>query len=131
MTIALCACGKDREVIQETLLDWAEDTGHGLSLKFYGCREALLRGMKNTWFDAVFLSLPGVDGMEAAIGVHGQNPYMPLVWVSDDKLLAIQSYRLRARLFLLSPVEPEQVLDGLERCGLWESGSARREAPAG
>lgn len=129
MTIALCAGGEDREVIRGTLLDWAERGDRGLSLEVYGCREALLRGMKNIRFDAVFLAMPGVEGMEAAIGVRGQSPGVPLVWVSDDKLLAILSYRLRVRLFLLSPVEPEQVLEGLERCGLEEPEAARYPSP--
>lgn len=121
MKIAIFADGEEQALIQKTLLNWAEEAGYYLSLEIYISQTQFLRAMNTQRFDAVFLSMPGVLGMEAAIGARGMDPNVPLVWASDDQMLAIQSYRLHARFFLLRPSKPEQLLEGLERCGLrWQ-----------
>lgn len=122
MEIALCAAGADGKTIRETLADWSALTGRALSLAVFSRREDLLYSMRARRYDAVFLALRGGYGMETAIGVRQQDPDVPLVWVSDDRELAIQSYRLRTSLFLVSPVEPPQVIEGLGRCQLEGAG---------
>lgn len=104
-----------RPLLHEVEKSFAQRTGHTLS--FIPCVERLeLYTLAEKQWDAVLVALSGAEGMEAANSVREANPGVPLVWVSDDKAFGVQSYRLRAQMFLCLPVKKEEVVQALVQC---------------
>lgn len=106
---------------------FAQRTGRTVS--FVPCGNPLeLYEMADKRWDAILVALPGAEGMEAANSAREANPGVPLVWISDDKVFGIHSYRLRAQMFLCLPVSEEEVARALVRC-IEKTNTEWREEP--
>lgn len=77
--------------------------------------EELLIKMKEDSYDSVVVLVDGAEGMEAVITVRRLRPELPVIWFSDDKGFAAQSYRLNTTYFHEKPITP-QVLDRAFSC---------------
>ncbi len=89
----------------------------GRPVELTSCRDvqSFLRQAVEPW-DALLIALPGAEGMETVITARRQNERVPLVWISDDEVFGVQSYRLHASMFLCLPVSEEDVAHALKRC---------------
>ncbi|MBC8546554.1 hypothetical protein H8711_06350 [Clostridiaceae bacterium NSJ-31] len=113
--IAVCTdrCG---DIIQQGAMMFEAQTGRHTELEWYARCEDLLYRLRETRYSAVIVDIGGAQGMEIAIGARGIDEAVPLVWISDDEGFALQSYRLRAKLFLVRPVDAQQITEALLRC---------------
>lgn len=101
---------------QKSVHQFARQEGRCPAVECFARREDLLYRLRRGSCDAVVVALQGALGMESAIGVRALDASVPLIWISDDEDFGMQSYRLRARMFLRFPVEEEQVTRALQRC---------------
>ena len=62
--------------------------------------------------DIVFLTLPGVAGLNAAEHLRSLFPRCGIIWCSDLDF-SLHAFRLRADFFLLKPVSEEAFQQGL------------------
>ena len=65
--------------------------------------------------DLVVVFARGAKGMESVIAAKNVNAKTHVVWFSDDKDFAFQSYRLGVSYFGVCPVTPLQVSNALKR----------------
>lgn len=107
---------QETDVLRRGAEAYARSTRKKLVLEPFARREDLLYRIRDGGYDAVLVALPGALGMESAMGVRAQDRSVPLIWISDDEVFALESYRLRVTLFLCLPVTTEQVTDALARC---------------
>lgn len=110
MKILLCGSQKDcRDVIDQSF-----QTVHTVAV---ACdyEEELLRYMTKDQFDFAVILFDGADGMEAVMTVKRQQPDLPVIWFSNDKGFAAQSYRLNTAYFHEKPITP-QILDRAFNC---------------
>ena len=113
----LLLCAPENEaLLRRGIEEFSRRTGRGAVSECFARRETLLYRIRRGCCDAVLIALPGALGMESAIGVRGIDERIPLVWISDDEVFAMQSYRLKTRMFLSFPTTEKQVADALERC---------------
>lgn len=113
----LGVCSAEQEnVLRRGAEEFARKAGFVCAFEHFDQRDALLYRLRDGRCDAVLVDLPGALGMECALGVRELDASMPLVWISDDPCFAMQSYRLRARMFLRTPVTQHQIADALGRC---------------
>ena len=113
-----CLCGGELTgTLREAGALFTRRTGTNLDLSCFADPIALYSriGGRPGW-DAAVVALPGALGMEAATRIREEQPGAPLIWCSDDRLVAIHSYRLHCAMFLLLPVTAEQLADALIRC---------------
>ncbi len=109
-------CTQTEDVFRDGLDLFAARYQYNLNCEYFTWREDLLYRMKGQQFDVIFVGLKGAIGMETVIGVRDMDTQVPLVWISSEKEFISQSYRLNTTMFLVWPVEPEQVCDAMLRC---------------
>lgn len=63
----------------------------------------------------VFVFAHGARGMESVIAAKNVNADVPVVWISDDKDFAVQSYRLGVAYFGVHPITHHHVSSALQR----------------
>lgn len=95
---------------------FGEQTGLNLALEHFLRREDLLYRLREGRCDTAIVALPGALGMESVLGVRGLNRHLPLIWISDDEVFAMQSYRLGVQMFLRFPVTSKEVAGAMARC---------------
>ena len=104
--------------------------------------EALLEAIQGGEHFALLLVdvlLPGLDGMELARVLRGQNEQASIVFVSCNRELALQGYEVSAARYLAKPLDPEKLKEAILFCyGQYQKerellvsvgGSMRRIAP--
>ena len=104
--------------------------------------EALLEAIQRGEHFALLLidvMLPGLDGMELARVLRGQNEQASIVFVSSNRELALQGYEVSAARYLAKPLDPEKLKEAILFCYeqyqkerellLLVDGSMRRIAP--
>ena len=76
--------------------------------------EEALECLRSHEYDLMFLDLnmPGMSGIDLLVKVHQYYPHMPVLILTAHAALdsAIQAVRLRARDYLIKPVEPVEIL---------------------
>lgn len=60
--------------------------------------------------------LPGLDGMELARVLRGQNEQVSIVFVSSNRELALQGYEVSAARYLAKPLDPEKLKEAILFC---------------
>ncbi|MEG0779020.1 MAG: hypothetical protein RRY95_01045 [Oscillospiraceae bacterium] len=95
---------------------FASRTENRVQLELLERREDLIYSIRAGGYDAVVVALPGALGMEAVLGVRLLDPAVPLIWISEDEVFALESYRQRVNMFLRAPATTEQVAGALARC---------------
>jgi len=90
--------------------------------------EEALKCLQMREYDLMFLdlNLPGMNGINLLVEVHGRTPHMPVLILTAHAALesAIQAVRLGARDYLIKPVEPTLILTRVAEI------LAEREQPA-
>lgn len=104
--------------------------------------EALLEAIQGGEHFALLLIdvlLPGLDGMELARVLRGQNEQASIVFISCNREMALQGYEVSAARYLAKPLDPEKLKEAILFCyGQYQKerellvsvgGSMRRIAP--
>lgn len=66
--------------------------------------------------DMVIVSMDGAAGMEGVIAVKNLYPYIPVMWLSNDKNFVAQSYRLGVNYFSIKPINERTLRLAFSRC---------------
>ena len=103
--------------------------------------EALLEAIQGEHFALLLVDvlLPGLDGMELARVLRGQNEQASIVFISCNREMALQGYEVSAARYLAKPLDPEKLKEAILFCyGQYQKerellvsvgGSMRRIAP--
>ena len=81
--------------------------------------EALLEAIQGGEHFALLLIdvlLPGLDGMELARVLCGQNEQASIVFVSCNREMALQGYEVSAARYLAKPLNPEKLKEAILFC---------------
>ena len=82
-------------------------------VEVYEEQETFFGKMEKTAPAAVFLTLPGVDGLNAAEHLRSLRPECVLIWCSDLNF-SLHAFRLRVEYFFMEPAEEKKIREGLE-----------------
>ena len=114
--IAVCTEKNICQEIAAGITDAQKEANICLETDWFFNREDLLYGMRRRKYEIVLVAVKGALGMETAIGAREESPSVPLVWISDEDAFALQSYRLKIKIFLVMPVTPDGICDAIMRC---------------
>ena len=81
--------------------------------------EALLEAIQGGEHFALLLIdvlLPGLDGMELARVLRGQNEQASIVFISCNREMALQGYEVSAARYLAKPLDPEKLKEAILFC---------------
>lgn len=132
----------DREEIAHLTEEICRAEGIRSRIERFEHAEALLEAIQGGEHFALLLVdvlLPGLDGMELARVLRGQNEQASIVFVSCNRELALQGYEVSAARYLAKPLDPEKLKEAILFCyGQYQKerellvsvgGSMRRIAP--
>ena len=118
--IAVCDDDRaDREAIVQLTRRIMDEAGVPCAVEAYDAGGPLLREIRSGRpFDLLLLDvrMAGLDGMSLASQLMGAPARPDVVFISTDRDMALQGYRVDARRFLAKPVEPGQLREALLHC---------------
>ena len=118
--IAVCDDDRaDRGSIAQLTRRIMDEAGVPCAVEAYDAGGPLLREiLSGRPFDLLLLDvrMAGLDGMSLASQLMGAPARPDVVFISTDRDMALQGYRVDARRFLAKPVEPEQLREALLHC---------------
>ena len=118
--IAVCDDDRaDRGSIAQLTRQIMDEAGVPCAVEAYGAGGPLLKEiLSGRPFDLLLLDvrMAGLDGMSLASQLMGAPARPDVVFISTDRDMALQGYRVDARRFLAKPVEPEQLREALLHC---------------
>ena len=118
--IAVCDDDRaDRSHIVQMTRQIMDDAGVPCTVETYAAGEPLLKEIRGgRLFDLLLLDvrMAGLDGMSLASQLMDALARPDVVFISTDRDMALQGYRVDARRFLAKPVEPEQLREALLHC---------------
>ena len=82
-------------------------------IEIYQNQEVFFKQIQRRVPSMVFLSLPGVDGLNAAEHLRSLYPRCGIIWCSDLDF-SLHAFRLRVEYFFMKPVEHEKIQEGLK-----------------
>lgn len=77
-------------------------------IEIYQNQEVFFKQIQRRVPSMVFLSLPGVDGLNAAEHLRSLYPRCGIIWCSDLDF-SLHAFRLRVEYFFMKPVEHEKI----------------------
>lgn len=118
--IAVCDDDRaDRGSIAQLTRQIMDEAGVPCAVEAYGAGGPLLKEiLSGRPFDLLLLDvrMAGLDGMSLASQLMGAPVRPDVVFISTDRDMALQGYRVDARRFLAKPVEPGQLREALLHC---------------
>lgn len=110
MKLALCEDdARDRTLLRDAVMRWAERRGLLVSFFEYDAAERLVEDMEEgvERFDALFLDilLGGMSGIDAARRVRAVDKRVPLVFLTVTPEYALDGYEVRAAGYLVKPLD--------------------------
>ena len=93
--------------------DYCIEKGIVPLIEIYQNQEVFFKQIQRRVPSMVFLSLPGVDGLNAAEHLRSLYPRCGIVWCSDLDF-SLHAFRLRVEYFFMKPVEHEKIQEGLK-----------------
>ncbi len=115
MKILVFGSKKEKDSLIEHVEKDAELAFRRLSIFGADDYEEYLSELKKAEHDLVFVLAGGARGMESVIAAKNVDEDKPVVWFSDDKDFATQSYRLGVAYFGVKPVGKKSLRAALER----------------
>lgn len=117
MQIAICDDDRDELTRISSLLDtYKQEKKGSFCYKTFQSAVELLSGAKSGDYALYLLDvmMPAVSGMEAAKEIRSFDTDAEIVFLTSSPEFAVESYRYRARDYLLKPVAPEQLFSILD-----------------
>ena len=118
--IAVCDDDRaDRDRIVQLTQRIMDEAGVPCSVEAYDAGAPLLKKIRSGRpFDLLLLDvrMAGLDGMSLASQLVDVPARPDVVFISTDRDMALQGYRVDARRFLAKPIEPEQLREALLHC---------------
>ena len=118
--IAVCDDDRaDRGRIVQLTQRIMDEAGVPCSVEAYDAGAPLLKKIRSGRpFDLLLLDvrMAGLDGMSLAYQLVDVPARPDVVFISTDRDMALQGYRVDARRFLAKPIEPEQLREALLHC---------------
>ena len=93
--------------------DYCMEKGIVPLIEIYQNQEVFFKQIQRRVPSMVFLSLPGVDGLNAAEHLRSLYPRCGIIWCSDLDF-SLHAFRLRVEYFFMKPVEHEKIQEGLK-----------------
>ena len=93
--------------------DYCIEKGIVPLIEIYQNQEVFFKQIQRRVPSMVFLSLPGVDGLNAAEHLRSLYPRCGIIWCSDLDF-SLHAFRLRVEYFFMKPVEHEKIQEGLK-----------------
>lgn len=95
---------RDREVIENYLLQYQEENGLKYSTRQFDDGAALLENYQSN-FDIIFLDIQmdGIDGMRAAAAIRSVDTSVIIIFVTKTAQYATTGYAVQAQSYLLKP----------------------------
>lgn len=119
MNISLCDDNADeRAYIKNLVLDWADRSGAGVSIREYPSAEALLFSYSDFPPDILLLDIemPGLSGVELAKKLRQDgNRLLRIIFITAYSDYISEGYDVAATHYLLKPVDREKLFSVLSR----------------
>ena len=119
MNISLCDDNADeRAYIKTLVLDWADRSGAGVSIREYPSAEALLFSYSDFPPDILLLDIemPGLSGVELAKKLRQDgNRLLQIIFITAYSDYISEGYDVAATHYLLKPVDREKLFSVLSR----------------
>ena len=93
--------------------DYCMEKGIVPLIEIYQNQEVFFKQIQRRVPSMVFLSLPGVDWLNAAEHLRSLYPRCGIIWCSDLDF-SLHAFRLRVEYFFMKPVEHEKIQEGLK-----------------
>ena len=119
MNISLCDDNaQERAYIKNLVLDWADRSGAGVSIREYPSAEALLFSYSDFPPDILLLDIemPGLSGVELAKKLRQDgNRLLQIIFITAYSDYISEGYDVAATHYLLKPVDREKLFSVLSR----------------
>lgn len=95
-----------------TLLErWAKERNICLSLHRFSDGDALLKAHRSKVMDLIFLDvlMPLLNGIDTAKELRGEDPAVPIIFLSSAKEYAVDSYEVKAFQYLVKPLNEKRL----------------------
>ncbi len=108
---------EDYPVIRRRLRNIVEETGGFEIVCEADTGQSFLESFANLNADFLMLDvhLPDTDGLELAKKIRGQNQDIPILFITGFMEHAAESYTINAIDYILKPIQPERVRQGLKK----------------
>ena len=103
---------QEGRIYRKYILDYCTEKGIFPLVELYQSQEKFFEQTRNRVPDLVFLTLPGVAGLNAAEHLRSLYSGCGIIWCSDLDF-SLHAFRLRIEYFFMEPVEEEKFREGL------------------
>jgi DNA-binding LytR/AlgR family response regulator len=121
--MVIAVCEDDRifvDGMRIAIQTWAQARGHqGIQVICYTSADDLWDDWeKKRVFDALFLDIefPHMSGFELATRIRQEDPYIPIIFVSNTDSYLQQGYTVSAYRYLRKPIQTEEIHLCLDHC---------------
>lgn len=112
MKIALCEDEqKYIKSLSEIISAYHTPEGNAITWDIFDNAMDLVDSAKKTEYDAILLDiiLPGLSGMDAARDIRRMNKSVPIVFMTNSREFAVESYRVHAFDYLMKPISRDDI----------------------
>lgn len=103
---------QDSESYVRVIKDYCASRSQFPLVERYLEQELFFKEIQKNVPDIVFLTLPGVAGLNAAEHLHSLFPRCGIIWCSDLDF-SLHAFRLRIVYFFMEPIEEQKIREGL------------------
>ena len=116
MRVAICSGEQEeQERFRDVLRQRSEELGE-LLIQTFDSQEAFARCREKSAFQVVIVAFDGAAGQETVIQAKAAGENCRVLWISDDRMFALQGYRLGVADFMLKPLDWGRFWVGFQRC---------------
>ena len=116
MNVLIYGNTTDKELIVQHMKSLACMTFRKINYSQTDDYDTLLRLLKKTTYEMVFVMVDNAAGMEGVIAVQSISSTTPIIWFSNDRNFVAQSYRLGVNYFAVKPINEKMIKLAIERC---------------
>lgn len=117
--IRIAICDNEKEALgkaSDIVLSWADENGIEVEVHRFENGDALLSESAVCRMDIVLLDIimPMLNGMDTARELRKQDAVVPIIFLTSSPEFALESYDVKARGYLLKPVDEKKLKDLLD-----------------
>ena len=103
---------QEGRIYRKYILDYCTEKGIFPLVELYQSQEKFFEQTRNRVPDLVFLTLPGVAGLNAAEHLRSLYSGCGIIWCSDLDF-SLHAFRLRIEYFFMEPADAPKIWEGL------------------